>query len=132
MEYNLYMNVLKLAIKCKLCTVVKKCWAIFSSTCIPQLNSDVKRAIGKSQAPFFLKYINISTFRCRNSKQMFCNIFIIFAYLWPAFYSLFQDIYTAHFLQLFDIYKYLWVQKMFIQQYKKIPKFPLWNAPSSL
>lgn len=35
--------------------------------------------------------------------------------------SLSQDIYAAHFLTLFDIYKYLRVKTMFIQQYEKIP-----------
>lgn len=38
-------------------------------------------------------------------------------------YTLSQDIYAAQFFQLFDIYKYLKIQTMFIQMYKKNPRF---------
>lgn len=40
-------------------------------------------------------------------------------------YSLAQDIFAAYFLKLFDIYKYLLVQMMFIEQYEKIPRYLL-------
>lgn len=38
-------------------------------------------------------------------------------------YTLSHDIYAAMFPQLFDIYKYLRIQMMFIQIYRKIQRF---------
>lgn len=39
-----------------------------------------------------------------------------------------KDIFAAHFLKIFYIYKYLWIQRMFIKYYIwKIPIFTLWN-----
>lgn len=47
-------------------------------------------------------------------------------------YTLFKDIYAAHFPKLFDIYKCLRIETIFIQYIEKIPRILLWNATFSL
>lgn len=44
----------------------------------------------------------------------------------------FKDIYAAHFPKLFDIYKCLRIETIFIQYIEKIPRILLWNATFSL
>lgn len=51
-------------------------------------------------------------------------------------YTLSEDIYAAHFLKLFDIHKYLFVQTMYIQKNEKIQGFlletPLFSCQVSI
>lgn len=44
-------------------------------------------------------------------------------------YTLSQDIYMAHFLQQFDIYKYLRIQTIIIQMYNKNSKIFSFKTP---
>lgn len=57
------------------------------------------------------------------SYQIFMSTYQIFRLgTYSRVYTLFKDIYAAHFLKLFDIYKCLRIETIFIQYNEKIPR----------
>lgn len=63
-----------------------------------------------------IKWLNISEFSVEKAEEKIHEYIKVERQkiIWYCNHTLSQDIYAAHFLKLFDIYKYLRVQMMFI------------------